>query len=286
MQLSDPPLQQQTRGSTRPWGLCALVLASIALHVGVLMLPWPEEQAIEPEAPEPTELDEPPLMDVAVLPDGWLEDTTVAATEEAANSAQPVQTAARDRQQTPASNPSPQPEAEAVPTTQPEPPTEPPPESTDEPDPGAIGELPPEDGRPPPGGPTPPPPKTLDEKLRDRVEYIFSVIGIRGEGDVSSELWSSWKAEGQVFPEKVDPLEVPYLLDGCLDQAPRSGSLALILDADGTPLKGPKMLSSTGYPLLDEKALELVKTHTFPDRTQAKGYSLEVQVQYPDDCPR
>ncbi|NER85242.1 MAG: hypothetical protein F6K42_38220 [Leptolyngbya sp. SIO1D8] len=80
---------------------------------------------------------------------------------------------------------------------------------------------------------------------------------------------------------------MPYLLgDECLDSAPVSGVLVLVMEPDNTIQQGPEILSSTGYEILDEKAKEMVETgeYQLPNRDQAKGYSLEVRVLYPESC--
>jgi hypothetical protein len=110
---------------------------------------------------------------------------------------------------------------------------------------------------------------------------------VLGFGEVSTKLLGWATTTGQTLPSKVEPLAVPYPLDQhCLAQPPVPGVLVVVMAADDTILQGPEVVSSTGYAVLDEKAKEDVRAGkiTFPDRDQAKAYSMEITVQYPIDC--
>ncbi|MEO1093930.1 MAG: hypothetical protein AAFX01_03400 [Cyanobacteria bacterium J06638_28] len=290
MTVSPNSSHQPSRRSASPWVIAIVVAASTAAHGALLGLPWPfESEPFELSEPVLSELDDPSLMDIAVLPRSLLASENVAAADADEEAALEVTPQPRTTDSEPEPEPSlsqepePELEPELEPASKPEPESEPLPTLPGEDDADPVGALPEESGLTPGSTPSI---KTLDEKLSDRSEYIFSSFGIVKPGAIGPEL-INWVAPGQTFPEKVDPLEVPYRLTGeCLSSAPVSGTLSIILEPDNTPQKGPKILSSTGYPLLDEKALELVAAHPFPDRTEAKGYSLEVRVVgYPAHCP-
>ncbi|MEM1281518.1 MAG: hypothetical protein AAGG53_16195 [Cyanobacteria bacterium P01_H01_bin.152] len=290
MTVSPNPPRNASRRSASPWGIALVVVASAVAHGALLGLPWPfESEPFEPSEPILSELEDPSLMDIAVLPRNLLESDNLEATD----ADEEAELEVTPQQQTTDSEPEPEPSLSQEPEPKLEP--EPEPESKPETESETLPTLPGEDdsdpigGLPEESGLTPgssTPVKTLDEKLSDRNEYVYSSTGIRKRGAIGTELMS-WVAPGQILPEKVDPLEVPYRLTGeCLPSAPVAGTLAVILEPDDTPQKDPKIVSSTGYPLLDAKALELVAAHPFPDRTEAKGYSLEVRVvDYPAHCP-
>ncbi len=126
----------------------------------------------------------------------------------------------------------------------------------------------------------------LEVRLQDFAAYTYDGSKVLKAGDMAISL-QDWTGEGQFFPTKVDPLVIPYVLgDICLETPPTSGVLAVILAVDGTPQRGPVIISSTGYPILDEKAqaMILAKAHPFPDRVHPTGYSLEIRVDYPARC--
>jgi hypothetical protein len=127
----------------------------------------------------------------------------------------------------------------------------------------------------------------LEDRLQDSTAYQFDDQQILDVGSVGTKLLS-WATPDQPLPSKVDPMTVPYLLtDQCLEPPPVAGVLVVVMDADDTILQGPEVISSTGYTVLDDKAKEDVRTGkvVFPDRQQAKAYTLEIRVPYPADCP-
>jgi hypothetical protein len=147
-----------------------------------------------------------------------------------------------------------------------------------------VNELPDEPGT----VSTTPTPLSLDQQLQDPVAYQYDGSGILPVGEQSTKLLT-WTTPGQLLPSKADPLIVPYSLgDRCLDPSPVDGVLVVIVDKDQTLLRGPEVLSSTGYLLLDEKAKEMVisQGYTFPAEEKAVAYSLTIQVSYLETCPQ
>jgi hypothetical protein len=153
--------------------------------------------------------------------------------------------------------------------------------------PDPLVELPPEPGTSDLSEPEPPPPPTLAEQLQDPSAYQYD--GRKSLDQLTATTESmSWAVEGQALPSKVDPMELPYqLATHCLDTPPTMGLLMVVVDAEGNFLRGPEVISSTGYRVLDEQAVEQVKNgdYALPDRTAPRAYSVEVKVQYPESCP-
>jgi hypothetical protein len=139
-------------------------------------------------------------------------------------------------------------------------------------------------GRSPIGDP--PQPASLEDKLNQPAFYRYSDEKILSSGESGSALLAWGGQYG--LPSLADPLDVPYLLGTrCLASPPEQGILAVVLDADGAILKGPDVISSTGYAVLDDKAIAMVsdQNYSFPARQQAQAYSLRVRVAYPAGCP-
>ncbi|MBE7385324.1 MAG: hypothetical protein F6J95_028485 [Leptolyngbya sp. SIO1E4] len=270
--------RKSNTGASRPWAMVLVVIASAGLHGLFLSLPWPQESAESPEPLTP-ELEETAVMDVAILPSDALTPPVAEDLEPSTPADTPEQSTQNSAPDIGTQPPEPPPPA-LDPDESPEPP---PPSENPETDPS--NDLPIDPGTTDLTEPTPSVP-TLDERLGDLEEYTFNGSKILGDGVMGTELLK-WVAPGQVLPDKVDPIEVPYLLgDRCLDPAPISGVIVLVVEPDDSIREGPEILSSTGYEILDEKAKEMIETnqYEFPDRDQAKAYSLELKVLYPDSC--
>lgn len=266
-----------------------LTAVSVAAHGLVLGLPMPDAEQTEP--PETRQPEPEQIMDVAVLPEQALAPTAAAPEPETTRSKasrdpqQPV-VAARSPQSAnpmPIAPPSPEAAILAESAAPPETAATPPPVDTDL---DVLGEMPIDPGSSDLTENEPPAPLTLAQQLQNPAAYQFDGRKSLGFLEVTQAL-QGWVAEGQPLPSKVDPLEVPYqLADECLDPAPQLGLLAVIMAPDGTFLQGPEVISSTGYALLDDHAKAMVEAgeYTFPDRDQAKAYSVEIKVLYPADC--
>lgn len=260
----------------------------------VLGLPVPEAKQDDVlTAPEPS-AETGTVMEVALLPD---RDLAPAAVESPAEpeplpdkvmlpeAQEPI--AAPERSISPRSTDPIPSVAESPPGLPPmdEPVAEPTPPSELPPDP--LTELPPEPGSSDLSEPEPPPLPTLAEQLQDPTAYQYD--GRKSLNQVAAATESmNWAVAGQTLPSKVDPMELPYqLANHCLDNAPVLGLLMVVVDAEGNFLRGPEVISSTGYRVLDEQAVEQVKQgdYVLPDRDAPKAYSVEVKVQYPESCP-
>lgn len=144
--------------------------------------------------------------------------------------------------------------------------------------------------------PSEPPPATLDDRLRDPAQYQFNQQAkslISDEVTFHTAVVPQWlEAEGQglsdseipVLGRKLAPLQVPYPISTCLMPTPAEGLVGVIVSATGELVKAPVLLDSTGYTVLDEKALELALERSFAPQTGAlpnpQAHWLPVQVQY------
>lgn len=284
--------------------------ASLALHGLILGLPSPDNSP--PEPLEPSGSRQNLAIDVTVLPpDGLNPEVTPESSAAAAPRSPTARPITEERTPPPAPNPvptAPPPSvsspAPAVPppvTTalstapaatgnEPEPSSTPP--SPDEPslpatNPDAIAELPPEPGVPTITEPEPLTPPTLAERLHDPSAYQYDGSRKNLDEAVAPMELMNWVVPGQVLPSKLSPLELPYQLgDTCLDTPPMRGLMVVVLNAEGTFLRGPEMISSTGYAVLDEQALAQVQDddYSWPQEDAAKAYSIDVAVQYPAVC--
>ncbi|MGB3138081.1 MAG: hypothetical protein WBG38_13845 [Nodosilinea sp.] len=146
--------------------------------------------------------------------------------------------------------------------------------------------------------PVPPelPPATLDDRLRDPAQYQFNQQAKSLTADeislYTNELsaWLEAESEGlsdDNAPElgtKLAPLQVVYPIATCLVPPPAEGLVGVIISTTGQLVQDPILLDSTGYTVLDEKALEIALQRRFEPQTGSrpnpKAYWLPVQVQY------
>ena len=236
-----------------------LVLVSIALHGVLLGVPLPEA---EPTPPAPTaELVDPATVAVVRLP---------PAPKPAAEPVPQPSPTVPLAQGTQPKQASPSPQASASPAS-------------------------PEPDRLPDRLPTPPPPQTLDERLHDPAAYEFNQ---QAKGLVADEVtllttvisdWLEAAAQGvsdsdiPVMGTKQAPLQVTYPIATCLTPPPAAGLVGVIVSPTGQ-LVSAVLLDSTGYTVLDDKALDMVRRQTFPPTTgnlpNPSAHWLPIEVQY------
>lgn len=267
----------QPRQRSRSGLFVGLIACSVLAHGVFLGLPWPEVE-FNPEVADPVLEDaSESAIDVAILPPGTVQRSDEVESVETTPSAEVVAEPAVTRSPQPTSPqavPPPVPD-QIAPTTQP-------PEQS----PGSVDELPPEPGTPGLSDPDPVPPATLQERLQDVTAYQHD--GTKNLGDDTFIEAQNWAVTGQIYPSKADPMELPYELgDTCLDHAPLRGTLMVVVDEVGNFRRGPEVISSTGYDVLDDYAEDFVRTgqYRLPDEGEPKAYSVDVQVLYPSTCP-
>ncbi|MEM0981863.1 MAG: hypothetical protein AAGH78_16525 [Cyanobacteria bacterium P01_H01_bin.58] len=306
MTVSPNPPRNASRRSASPWGIALVVVASAAAHGALLGLPWPfASEPFELSEPVLSELDDPSLMDIAVLPRNLLESDNLEATDAEAEAELEV----TPQQQTTDSEPEPEPSLSQEPEPKLEP--EPEPESKPEPESETLPTLPGEDDADPIGGlpeepgltpSTQPITRPLAQRLADPSEYSYSQSGQLSQIESYSES-AKWTVDpNRSHPKNIyAPLNISYELGNDCPSGtagkPKDGVLAVRLDANDNIIAGPNgetepvMISSTGYKVLDEKAIqeakERVGTSFFEPRQTDAAYMITVAVNgYPAHCPQ
>jgi hypothetical protein len=148
------------------------------------------------------------------------------------------------------------------------------------------------------------PEATLEERLRDPAEYAYNQEVkslVANELNLHTAVIPDWlDAEGQdlsddeapVMGMKLAPLQVTYPINSCLMPPPAVGLVGVIVTPTGQLAKAPILLDTTGYTVLDDKALELAQERAFAPLTDGgdtptnpRAHWLPVQVQYdPGNC--
>lgn len=272
MTMAFPLKLRAGKRSLRWSGGGLLVLMSIGMHGLLLGMPLPKSTP-EPVDDLPNELsglsDPAAVMDVVRLP-----------TMREPPAAQPP--AARP----PAAQSPPAPAAAPIAPAPPADPVTPEPELP--PQPPAVADL----------EPVPPdlPPATLSDRLRDPAQYQFNG---RAKSLLSDEFslyttslptWLEQESQGLSDDEapqlgtKLAPLQVDYPIDTCLVPPPIAGLVGVIVDPNGQLVKDPVILDSTGYTVLDERAVEIALQRSFEPQTgplpNPRANWLPIQVQY------
>ena len=282
-----------TKAASKYGTFALLMAASIGLHGLLLGWPLPSETPEEPQVLLPPP-EEAAAVDVTILPAGAIaangqDDETAIADEDIED---PVndspESVGRSSPPSPVEQSSEIPEnpSEDVLPSLEETPAEPTQPAAD-PDPVPNDQFPEEPGSTGLTGSDPDPVTTLAERLGDVGAYQYN--GQKGLDLLESlSAQEGWATPGQTLPSKADPLELPYQLDAqCLNTAPVLGLLMAVVNPDQTFGRGPEVVGSTGYAVLDEQAIALVETgeYTFPERAEPWAYNVQIEVLYPDHCP-
>ncbi len=84
---------------------------------------------------------------------------------------------------------------------------------------------------------------------------------------------------GLEFRTVEQPLELPLPTDACFDQV-KPLVLAVMVSPAGKAVEPPQVLVSSGYPILNQRAAEAMKTRLYPlrPRTQLYVYSLQFKA--------
>ncbi|MEM1280385.1 MAG: hypothetical protein AAGG53_10295, partial [Cyanobacteria bacterium P01_H01_bin.152] len=273
------PLKLQKQSRSRLFG--GLIACSLLAHGLLLGLPWPavefSQEAMEPP-PDPES-----VMDVAILPSETLpppanEESTLA--EPPANPATeaPSSAVAPSSESDPIESTAPPPELN--PNTPPTLPVTEPPLSSN-----SIDGLPSEPGSANLSETNPITPPTLQERLQDVTAYEHD--GTKNLGDDAFIIAQAWAVAGQPFPAKADVMQLPYELgETCLNNPPLRGTLMIVVDATGHFMRGPEVISSTGYSILDEQAKAMMQSreYTLSNPDEPRAYSVDIEVLYPHTC--
>jgi hypothetical protein len=262
------------------------VAISLGLHWALLQVPIAEEVAPEAIAPEGLSSEAPTeTIDVVRLPDPSPEPQPEPSTAPAPivepQPAPPTALApgVTARPQIPQLQPTTQPTPTPQPSPAPE--AEPGPEPEPAPEPALTPEPAPDLA-----------PMTLDERLQTFAEYQPNNRGKSLATETNefmnwylSQTWDGLETAPLPAPKELTALVVNYPLNQCLVPPPTDGQLEVIVNPDGALARDPKVLGSTGYDVLDEKAVENTAQYDFPtneglDEPVPTVYWLPVEVAY------
>ncbi len=79
-------------------------------------------------------------------------------------------------------------------------------------------------------------------------------------------------------------LAVPLPALACRYQIQGQGSIGALVDAEANLVGEPALIQSTGYPLLNEAALEAVRTHSFENTGTHQVYLLRIIFEPSESC--
>jgi len=262
------------------------VAISLGLHWAVLQIPIAEEAAVEDMTPEVSASGIPAeTIDVVRLPASPPEpEPQPSPTPSPVAQLQPIPQTA----QAPARTAQPQ-----LPQPQPTPPPEPVSQPSPEPELAPEPDLAPDPSPTPTPEPSPEPtPMTLDDRLQTFAEYQPNRRGKSLATETNefmdwylSQTWEGFENPPLPSPKNLAALVVEYPLNQCLTPAPTDGQLEVIVNDDGTLAREPRVLGSTGYDVLDDKAVENTGQYEFPAQ-EGRGepvptvYWLPVEVTY------
>lgn len=138
-------------------------------------------------------------------------------------------------------------------------------------------------------------PMTLDERLQTLAEYYPNSRAKSLNASTNefldwylTQTWNGLDSPPVPGPKPLSPVSVVYPLSQCLTPAPTPGQLEAIVNSDGSLVREPRVLGSTGYDVLDEKAVEAAARYEFPtggseDAPNPTVYWLPVEVVYNAD---
>ncbi|NEQ52948.1 MAG: hypothetical protein F6K11_22880 [Leptolyngbya sp. SIO3F4] len=77
----------------------------------------------------------------------------------------------------------------------------------------------------------------------------------------------------------------PRQINSCLNPLPKKGLIGAVVDENGKLAAEPTLLRSSGYPILNDIALNEIKDYSeFPDENTQKIYTIPVEVKYNEEA--
>lgn len=145
------------------------------------------------------------------------------------------------------------------------------------------------------GPPPPPEPLTSNESGGAVGAYQYNPAEVAQAEEQAGGgfiIWNTWWQplvnSGTVTqnPPTGKELPLPHTSNICLDEPPGVAILGAVVDQTGEIEGDPDLLRGTGYALLNDKAIELVKEYEFPSSADATAaYVFRVAVDYdPENC--
>lgn len=241
-----------------------MVIASVGLHALLLFAPMPSQPDSEELAEPPAEaLDTIQVARVAPPPNPV---SVTPPADKPVNAEPPPQAKTNTPAQSePRRAPEPKPDQPATEEPSTEPPSNPDQPSTSTPAPTPI--------------PVPTPAPTLEQRLLDRKNYTYD--GSKTGQIVAASNFNDFYMRHGAFPAQKE-IPVEYPLPDCLDTPPLDGSIGVVIDANGVLKDEPEILGSTGYGILDDKAIADIKAWPF-NPAEGQVYTFRVRVNY-DAC--
>lgn len=126
------------------------------------------------------------------------------------------------------------------------------------------------------------------EQISQLRRYILQRFGY-GEAATQRDAYNSklqqWEASIQQqtgipgLRAEVDrsELSITYQQRVCLRVEPGESRIGVLINPDGSQRQEPVLLRSSGYGLLDQEAVDLVKRHSFPSTQAVKAYTVGVK---------
>ncbi len=99
----------------------------------------------------------------------------------------------------------------------------------------------------------------------------------------------TWQTEsralvnGAEFPVERAAMPILSLVNGqqpCLAPAPQEGLVAVLVAPGGRLLRDPQVLISTGYPFVNQRAIDRIKGQNFRSVQQLTAYEFQIEVVY------
>ncbi|MBE9069761.1 hypothetical protein IQ260_24260 [Leptolyngbya cf. ectocarpi LEGE 11479] len=87
------------------------------------------------------------------------------------------------------------------------------------------------------------------------------------------------------YPVTITEEEGPRQIYSCLSPLPKQGLIGAVVDADGAIATEPALLRSSGYPFLNDVALQKIQDYeNFPTENTQKIYTVPFDVNYDEDA--
>lgn len=104
----------------------------------------------------------------------------------------------------------------------------------------------------------------------------------QAEAEANYQQWLNWQANS--LPQRIT-WQGQYPLDACIKQIQGETRYGVLVAPTGEVIN-LHLIQSAGYPLLNQKATQEIKTHQFPPQPEISAYVVTVTFVYsPDLCP-
>lgn len=116
-------------------------------------------------------------------------------------------------------------------------------------------------------------------------EVSMAAVAETAEGDAETQDGSNAGEESGGLLRSPIELTLDHKAGICLTEAPAIGLVGAWVSPEGALLGEPQVIRSTGYPALNDQAVQFVKTLDFASVNAFTGYQFEIVVNYdPENC--